>query len=169
MGAAPQTQEDTMRRFHWAAGALLAAGLIATPLSALACSCTNNLTLQEEFGYAWKVFSGRVLSVQTDPFGTLLVEIVPLVRWKGPVDYVEHVVTPLDETVCGFPFQVGVEYLVLAGVTGYGITYTPTPFTHLCSRTSLLEGNEYLAQLPPPLLPTPTKQSAWGTLKVRYR
>lgn len=158
-----------MRRFQWTAAALLAAGLAATPLAAMACSCTNNLTVQQEFDNAWKVFSGRVLSVQADPFGTLLIEIAPIGRWKGSIDYVEHVVTPLSGAVCGFPFEVGQGYLVFAGVTGYGLTYTPTPFTHLCSRTSLLEGNEFLSQLPPPLLPTPTTRSAWGALKVRYR
>jgi hypothetical protein len=169
MGAAPHRREVTMRRFPWALAALLAACLTASPLPASACSCTNNLTTQQEFDYAWKVYSGRVLSVQTDLSGNLIVGVVPIDRWKGPIDYTEVVVTPPNEAVCGFPFEVGQEYLIFATVTYTGITYTPTPFTHLCSRTGLLAGNPYLSELPPPLLPTPTRRTAWGTLKVRYR
>jgi hypothetical protein len=51
----------------------------------------------------------------------------------------------------------------------YGITLTPTPFTHLCSRTSLLAGNPYVPDLPAPLVTTPASRPSWGTLKVRYR
>ena len=58
----------------------------------------------------------------------------------------------------------------MVGTLTYGgMTYTPVPFTHLCSRSSPLEGKPYIAELPPPLLPVPTSRPAWGTLKVRYR
>lgn len=158
-----------MRRFSWGAATLLAASLVAAPLPALACSCTNNLTTQQEFDYAHSVFSGRVLSVQPNAYGQLTVEFQPIDRWKGPLDYVPYVFTPLNSAVCGYEFVVGQEYLVFVTISYVGVTYTPVPFTHLCSRTSLLEGNPYLAELPPPLLPVPTSRSAWGALKVRYR
>ena len=158
-----------MRRFPWGPAALLAASLVASPLPASACSCTNNLTTMEEFGYARTVFSGRVLSVEPNAYGQLTVEFQPIDRWKGPLEYVPYVFTPENDGVCGYHFEVGQEYLVFVTVTYVGITYTPVPFTHLCSRTSPLEGNPYVAELPPPLLPVPATRSAWGTLKVRYR
>jgi hypothetical protein len=51
----------------------------------------------------------------------------------------------------------------------YGLTLTPTPFTHLCARTGLLEGHPDLASLPPPLATTPAARASWGTLKLHYR
>lgn len=158
-----------MRRDSWGLAALFVAFLIASPLPVSACSCTNNLTTLEEFGYAQLVFTGRVTSIQPDPYGTLAVEFEPINRWKGPLQYVQLVITPLNSAGCGYEFEVGQDYLVFASLYGYGPTYTPTPFTHLCSRTSHLEGNPYLAELPPPLLPTPASRPTWGTLKVRYR
>lgn len=158
-----------MRISHRVSGALLAALLLGAPVVAVACSCTNELTLQQEFDSAWLVFSGRVTSIQPDPFGTLAVFFEPLQRWKGPLDFHQLVVTPLDTSACGFPFEVGQEYLVFANSYNYGITLTPAPFTHLCSRTSPLAGNPYIVALPPPLVTTPAARATWGTLKVRYR
>lgn len=158
-----------MRLAPRACGALLAALLLGAPVHATACSCTNQLTLQQEFDGAWLVFSGRVTSIQPDPFGTLAVFFEPLQRWKGPLGFQQLVVTPLDTGVCGFPFEVGEEYLVFATMTYYGITLTPAPFTHLCSRTSLLAGNIYLPDLPPPLVTTPAARPTWGALKTIHR
>lgn len=158
-----------MRRRSPGFAPLLAALLLAAPVAATACSCTNELTLQQEFDAAWVVFSGRVLQVQPDPFGTLAVYLEPIQRWKGPLEYVQLVVTPLDEAVCGFPFVVGGEYLVFGNLSYYGITYTPAPFTHLCARTSPLAGNPYLAEMPPPLVTTPAARASWGRLKTIYR
>jgi hypothetical protein len=148
-----------------AAAALVAAG----PRPAAACSCTNELTLQQEFDGAWVVFSGRVLEINADPFGTLAVRMDPIQRWKGSLAPGQIVVTPVNEAVCGFPFVVGEEYLVFGLYYAYGITYTPTPYTHLCSKSGLLADNPYLAQLPPPLLPTPAARPTWGALKIGYR
>lgn len=158
-----------MRRRFPGLAPLLGALLLAVPVAAAACSCTNELTLQQEFDGAWLVFSGRVLEIQADPFGTLAVQLEPIQRWKGPLQYVQLVVTPVDEAVCGFPFVVGEEYLVFTTMSYYGITYTPTPFTHLCARTSPLAGNPYLADMPPPLVTTPAAPATWGRLKTIYR
>jgi len=141
---------------------------LATPPAA-ACTCTEPPPLQQEFDAAWLVFSGRVLEIQEDPFGTLAVSLDPIDRWKGPLSPGQLVVTPLNGGVCGFTFEVGQEYLVFAFYYPYGVTMTPTPFTHLCSRTSLLAGNPYVASLPPPLVPTPAARPTWGALKIGYR
>jgi hypothetical protein len=158
-----------VRRSTWCFCVLLAAAIVAVPVAAPACSCTNNLTTAQEFDYAWMVFSGRVLAVQPDPFGSLTVVLEPIQRWKGPLGYQQVVVTPDNPGTCGYLFEIGKEYLVFATMTYYGLTLTPTPFTHLCSRTSLLAGNPYLAELPPPLVTTAASRPSWGTLKVRYR
>lgn len=147
--------------------ALLAA-LLATPRSAAACSCTNNLTLQQEFDYASVVFSGRVLEIQPGFDNMLEVRFEPLQRWKGPLHSAQLVVTPLDTAACGFPFEVGEEYLVFTTGMFYGVA-SHAEFTHLCSRTSLLAGNPHLPGLPPPLATTPAARPSWGTLKIAYR
>lgn len=147
----------------------LLAALALTPRPAHACSCTNDRTLQQEYDNAWVVFSGRVVSITADPFGTYAVQIDPIQRWKGPLQYAPIVVTPLNAAVCGYPFEVGTEYLIFAVNYGYGLTYTPTPFTHLCSRTAPLAGNPYISDLPAPLETTPAARPSWGTLKLRYR
>lgn len=152
------------------AAPLLALALVASSPGAIrACTCTEPPTLQQEFDGAWKVFSGRVVAIQPELDGLVAVIFEPYERWKGTLDYFVKVVTPEHEGVCGYPFAIGGEYLVFGQYHLVGITYTPTAFTHLCSRTSALEGNPYLAQLPPPLLPTPATARSWGTLKVRYR
>lgn len=158
-----------MRPSPRACGALLAALLLGAPALASACSCTNQLTLQQEFDYAWLVFSGRVTGIQPDPFGTLVVTFEPLQRWKGPLDFAQIVVTPPNSAACGFPFEPGQEYLVFATMAYYGLTYTPTPFTHLCSRTAPLADNPYLPEMPPPLLTTTAARPTWGALKTIHR
>lgn len=148
---------------------LLAAVLASSiPRLAAACSCTNNLTLQQEFDYASVVFSGRVLAIEPDPFGTLVVVLAPLQRWKGPLWSPQRIVTGVDPGVCGFPFTVGEDYLVFANGGSYGVA-GHAEFTHLCSRTILLADCTYLSQLPPPLATTPAVRSSWCSIKLFYR
>jgi hypothetical protein len=142
------------------------------PGAASACSCTNELTLEEEFGYAWTVFSGRVLAVQPSVevnAPPLAIIIQPLERWKGPLGDPQVVYTNLDEATCGYPFEVGQDYLIFTTLTYVGITYSPAHFTHLCAKTSPLAGNVFVPLLPAPQLPTPTRQATWGRLKLHYR
>jgi len=150
-------------------GVILAIALAAAPHAAGACSCTTERTVQQEFDGAWKVFSGRVVSIQPELDGVLAVFFEPYERWKGSLDHVVKVVTSEDQGSCGYRFTVGGEYLVFGQYSLVGITSTPTAITYSCSRTSPLAGNPYLSQLPPPLLPTPAAVRSWGTLKVRYR
>lgn len=151
------------------AASLLAFALAAAPRAVGACTCSGTATLQQEFDVAWKVFSGRVVAIQPELDGLVAVIFEPHERWKGTLEHHEKVVTPEDEGACRYPFVVGGEYLVFGQYRLVGITYTPTAFTHSCSRTSPLYGNPYVSQLPPPLLPTPAAARSWGTLKVRHR
>ena len=138
------------------------------PRTASACSCTNNLTLQEEFGYAAAVFSGRVLSVVPAGDGfNVIVSMEPIARWKGGLGSAVIVVTPDNEGSCGFTFAVGVEYLVFASQPNF--QGSPTYFTHLCARTSPLEDNPHVPFLGPPLQPTGALSPTWGGIKTIYR
>ena len=140
------------------------------PPAARGCSCTNNLTLQEEFDFATGVFSGQVLSVIPSYLPDMnWVVLQPITRWKGGLSDPIGILTPASDAICGYPFVAGQEYLVFYGIRYFGITYTPTPYTQLCSRTSLLAGNVYVSLLPPPVLPVPVRRHSWGGLKLIYR
>lgn len=150
---------------------LLPALLLVAPASALACSCTNNLTLEQEFGYAAGVFSGRVISVDpvpNDPY-TVLVTLDPITRWKGPLEGPQVVATPADEAICGYPFLVGEEYLVFWTYANAGPYYPHVPYTHLCSKTSPLPDNGYVPLLPSPEQTVQARPRSWGALKTIYR
>lgn len=158
-----------MRLSHRVAGALVAA-LLAAPVTAAACSCTYEPTLQEEFDSATRVFSGRVLWINPSPYGEWNeVMFEPLERWKGPMDPGIVVVTGSNDGVCGNHFEVGGEYLLFCWVLSYGITLTPMPFTHSCSRTAPLEANPWISLLPPPVLPVSAARPTWGALKTIHR
>jgi|SRR5262245_47313500 len=159
---------DIARRF--AVSLVVAAALV--PGAALACSCTNELTLEEEFNYSWTVFSGRVLAVEPSTevnAPPVAVYLQPLERWKGPLADPQLVYTNLSEASCAFPFEVGQEYLVFSTLIYVGLTYSPAQFTHLCAKTSPLEGNVFVPQLPAPVVPTPARQATWGSVKLHYR
>jgi len=147
-----------------AALVVLAAALAPGP--ALACSCTNQLTLEQEFGFAAAVFSGRVLSIETDTYlNVLRVEFEPIARWKGGLEARVLVFTAITDGECGFPFVEGAEYLVFGGGTGPAPPYG----THLCSRTGPLLGNPYVPLLGPPLVPTAARPRGWAGIKRHYR
>jgi len=150
------------------AAASVAAALLFASSNVLACSCTNEKTLLEEFNAAAVVFGGTVTDIQ--PAGDGVNEIVtftPTVRWKGGLDAAQNVLDALNEGICGFPFQLGQSYLVFA----FNTTFNghPAIFTHLCSRDSFLDGNADVGNLPPPELPVPARAHTWGALKAIYR
>jgi hypothetical protein len=159
---------DIARRI---AVSLVVAATLA-PGTVSACTCTNELTLLEEFDQSWTVFTGRVLAVQpaTEVNAPgLAVFFEPLERWKGPLGDPQLVYTEADAGSCGFPFEVGQDYLVFTTLIYVGITFSPAHFTHLCARSSPLDGNPYVSQLPAPQLPTPARHATWGSLKLHYR
>ena len=148
--------------------ALLAWFAVSAPGTASACSCTNNLTLQQEFDFAAAVFSARV--VQVEPYGDglhVFVWLEPIARWKGGISSPLLVFTPANEGICGFPFVVDGEYLVFA--TSGTLDGAPIFFTHLCARTSPLEDNPHVPLLGPPLVPTGAAAPTWGAIKALYR
>lgn len=149
-----------------AVSALLLAAAPCLPVVAHACSCTNNLTLDQEFAGTPNVFSGIVTQIL--PQGEGLNEIVtltPLERWKGGLDDPMQVVTALNTSICGYPFQVGVAYLVFATPLSSGAM----PWVDLCRRTAPLDQNPYIGLLPAPVLPVPAQRGSWGRLKAIYR
>ncbi len=148
--------------------ALLTGAAFLAPSRVSACSCTNELTLEQEFGFAMAVFAGRVSSITPEGDGFhVRVMLEPSARWKGGFGSTVPVITPNNEGACGFPFEVDGEYLVFAFNGGSGAD--PPFFTHLCAKTSSLPGNVYVPQLGPPLVPTRTLTPTWGALKQLYR
>ena len=140
------------------------------PAAVRACSCSNQLTLEEEFANAVGVFSGTVLAIDASYLSNRsFVTFRPIARWKGGLGDPMVVATPDSPVICGYPFVVGQDYVVFYSITYIGVTYTPVAFAHLCSRTSALADNPYVPQLPPPLLPTPVRNATWGSLKTHYR
>ena len=150
----------------FAVPAIAALAILASPLPVSACSCTNQLTLEQEFGYAAAVFSGRVISITPEPDGLhVLAMLEPIARWKGGIGATVPVYTPSNGGACGFPFEVDGEYLVFGSASDPSGPF----FTHLCAKSSPLEGNVYVPLLGPPLIPTGTRSPSWGALKRFYR
>ncbi len=154
-------------RIPLAALFLSTAGLL--PASELrACSCTNDHTVLQEFGYAAAVFAGTVTNIQ--PLGdgnNEIVTLTPTVRWKGGLDNPVQVITGLNPAICGFPFAVGQSYLVFAFTSTF--SGQPAYWTHLCSMDGPLADNPIVPALPAPVLPVPTRANTWGALKSFYR
>ena len=147
---------------------LLAAAVLLAPPRALACSCTNNHTVMEEYDAASTLFAGTVTNIQPAGDGlNYMVTLNPTIRWKGGLDSPAQVLTGLNDGVCGFHFVVGEDYLVFAFNTLFN--GQPALFTHSCSMDGLLAGNTIVPQLPPPVQPVPTLGRSWGTLKTLYR
>lgn len=104
------------------------------------CSCRPPPPPREALAHADAVFAGRVVAVVEHsgedpghPGGPhLAVRIVPSARWKGAAADTVTVRTADNSAACGFPFQVGEEYLVYASGMDSLRVYT-------CSRTAPLE------------------------------
>ena len=147
--------------------ATIAASLFASSLvsSAHACSCAYTPTVAEALQFQEAIFAGRVTEVTIGDFGfgeeRRVVFAVQEV-WKGAGSTTVTVYTGPNDGLCGIDFQVDVEYLV------YADEYSQRLSTHSCSRTSLKENNPDLEELGPPLI-TPTFDSTWGAIKLRWR
>lgn len=96
------------------------------------CSCAYS-TPQRSYEYASAVFSGRVLEVGivTLSSGTRMYEVVFQVdqSWKEVTSEKVTVLTGLDESSCGYTFDLGNDYLVYATLWG------DFPVASICSRT----------------------------------
>jgi hypothetical protein len=80
----------------------------------------------------------------------LAVLLQPLERWEGPLGAPQLVDSGADAGSRGFPFEVGLDYPGFCTLIHFGITCSPAHFTHLCARTSPLDGNPAVSRLPAP-------------------
>jgi hypothetical protein len=113
----------------------------------LACKCRdpNSVPVKEDIKKSTAIFIGEVVSIESG--STLLsVKLDVLASYKG-IDRKAYVIvrTAKIDEACGFPFKVGVRYLVF--------TYGDDAFyTSICTRTRpLSEARDLLPLLPPPI------------------
>ena len=131
---------------------VLAALLFLKPTAAFACSCVSFGSPCAEAGSASAIFVGTPLSVEKAPKGLRF-----HFRIEMPIQNIDgktaDVTTPPDEAACGYPFELGVKYLVYAsgGRGVYGVS--------LCSRTGPLESRRDDIEL--------LRQAAAGTVRPR--
>lgn len=119
----------------------IGAFLLIFTQSSYACSCElqqSNSSLEQQVKAAKKkskaVFSGEVLEINESPDKDfLLVSIRVRSIWKGVKGKEIVVVTGKGKGDCGYPFQVGKNYLVYAYKTS-----NRQLATNICQRTALL-------------------------------
>ena len=128
---------------------LLNISIIAILLSiVMPCDCAPPPSPKEAYEMADAVFSGEVINIVED-WDNLLKEISIDVYdvWKGSIDNQIVILTGIDDGICGYNFQEGLEYLIYANISGQNL------WTNICTRTTLLEDAEedleYLNQLLP--------------------
>lgn len=155
----------------WTRGSLIviAAGLMAgLPVGASACSCTHTPTLAEQVAAADVVFAGTVTDTWNPedgcPSNDLVTTFAPTIRWKGPLDGTVRV---HQDCSCAWGhFEVGQDFIVFAwNAVRDG---QPVLWTHLCALNTWYDPG-VAAQMPPPVLPVPTKTPTWGRVKTLYR
>lgn len=118
--------------------ALIAGVLLLAPGRALACSCAPVGSPAEEMARSAAVVAGRVLRIDAPPGGMVStgdpVHVVLQVDrvWKGPASSTLVIVTARHSVSCGFPFEVGEEYLVYARAADGEL------HASMCSRTAPL-------------------------------
>ena len=151
-----------MRSLLLAALATVAAALLI-PSAAAACTCYPN-SIQWEFEHSDVVFRGVVTSnsfVELEGMPLLLVTFDPSECWKGDVPQAAALFTCANEAACGYPFQVGVEYLVFA--SGTKVPYS----TSLCSLTrQWVGGGQWIAgQIGDPVCTVAVEGKTWSGVK----
>ncbi|NLF11026.1 MAG: hypothetical protein GX597_04480 [Anaerolineaceae bacterium] len=126
-----------MRRKLWLL-VLVAGALLLAPGRARACLCAAVASPGEEMARSAAVLAGRVLRIDA-PQGAMVstgdpVHVVFQVErvWKGPAVHNLVIVTARHSVSCGFPFEVGEEYLVYARAVEGEL------HTSICSRTAPL-------------------------------
>ena len=129
--------------------AVVFTGLLV-PDASLSCSCEPPGTPLEELALYDAVFTGRVVAI-AQVAGTPEEDVRILFQlsavWKGALREDIAIRTGPYDAACGYPFEVGGEYLVYAYSPGDGDLYTG-----LCSRTnSLAAATEDVAQLGEPI------------------
>ncbi|WP_246942875.1 hypothetical protein [Bacillus pinisoli] len=100
---------------------LFALVFLTNPVPAYACSCIPSLPVKEELKSVQSVFSGEVLSIETDPspdYKPNKVTFKVSEIWKGENKSEITIYTARDSEACGFEFMQGVSYLVYATENG---------------------------------------------------
>ena len=149
--------------------AVVFAGLLV-PDASLSCSCEPPGTPLEELALYDAVFTGRVVEIAAIA-GTPEEDVWILFQlsavWKGELREDIAIRTGPYDAACGYPFEVGGEYLVYAYFLGDGDLYTG-----LCSRTnSLAAATEDIAQLGEPIfrqVVTSIAPMSWGGVKLGH-
>ena len=125
-------------RFPWTLSLILAGNLLLGT-EAKACSCILPTGPDDAFHGADAVFRGRVIAMES--FGPKAhgyrVTFEVIRPWKGPAAARLELGTGEGGGDCGFPFEVGQEYVVYAEWSGDVMSaHFPTPlYTHTCTRT----------------------------------
>ena len=148
--------------------AVVFAGLLF-PAAALSCSCEFPGTPLEELAFRDAVFIGRVVEI-VKPSADGDYEWIWFKRsavWKGPLGEDIAIRTGrTDEPMCGFPFEVGGEYLV------YALLEDGALETSICSRTSsLAAATDDVALLGEPIfrpVATSVDRMSWGGVKLGH-
>jgi len=121
---------------------LLVVGVCLFPVSAAyACTCDVPGSPTEELLAADLVFAGEVVRIDSTTAG-LFAELAVYLRvlrvWKGADSLKVNLRTAASSAACGYPFQIGAQYLVYA----YQSQADGSFGTGLCTRNSLLSAAE---------------------------
>lgn len=98
--------------------------LISTQINAFACSCpTIGGTLEQHIKWKLKdskaVFSGKVIEINDKPQSRdFFVKIKVEKLWKGSLSEEVVITTERSTASCGYPFEVGKNYLVYTHGSG---------------------------------------------------
>jgi hypothetical protein len=143
--------------------------VVASAVPAAACTCFPPPRFEDAFAAAEAVFTGEVVKIEVidgeffpqEMRSRLLLENY----WKGELPDTVTVYTASDEASCGFPFEMGGDYLIYAdeSLAADGLRL----WTHLCGRSGLLQGHPDINDLGPPF--TPTLNASWGSIKLLWR
>lgn len=103
-----------MKRYRLLIPLLVLSSVLALPQPCAACSCIMQ-TPDEAIAHATTIFRGRVTAITPGPGPrSVTVAMTADTSWKGTVNRETSLVTDPDTASCGYPFEVGEEYLVFA-------------------------------------------------------
>lgn len=123
------------------------------PILIFACSCigkdsTSNAVKHSDFVFSGRVISKRIFTIQDDSFPLpdrfqirkIEYAFISTKVYKGKnINDTIKIITGVGSGDCGFPFNVGNEYIVYANYANkyhnWGTIVEPYLTTHICKRT----------------------------------
>lgn len=124
----PKMSLSTKRLMAALLGLLVMLAALVHATSAGACSCALKPPAAEEFARSKSVFEAKVVSSKSTP--PRLKTTLHVIRgWKGVAAGSPDIVVDQD-TLCGFPFELGKTYVVYASEDSGAVSVS------LCSRTT---------------------------------